>query len=86
MVRCKESIIRRRTEGAGGFIERKGTGKVGREGVVKEAESKNSEFELNAERYRKPVKMLITPDETFGIVESACYLLFEEIYIEMMSR
>ena len=54
----KESIIRRRTEGAGGFIERKGTGKVGREGVVKEAESKNSEFELNAERYRKPVKLL----------------------------
>ena len=54
----KESSIRRRTEGAGGFIERKGAGKVGREGVVKEAESKNSEFELNAERYRKPVKLL----------------------------
>ena len=39
-------------EGAGGFIERKGAGNVGRGRVVKEAESKNSEFELNAERYR----------------------------------
>ena len=50
---CDEkSGIRRRAEGTCGFIERKGARKVGRERVVKEAESKDSKFELNAERYR----------------------------------
>ena len=48
----KQSGFRRRAEVASGFIERKGARKVGRERVVKEAEGKNSKFELNAERYR----------------------------------
>ena len=39
-------------------MERKGARKVGRERVVKKAESKNSKFELDAKRYRKPVKLL----------------------------
>ena len=40
------------------FVERKGLRKVGRERVVKKAENKNSKFELDAKRYRKPVKLL----------------------------
>ena len=48
----KESSFRRRAESASGFMQRKRARKVGRKRVVKEAESKNSKFELNAERYR----------------------------------
>ena len=41
----------------GGFVERKRARKVGGERVVKEAESKNSKFELNAKGDRQPVEL-----------------------------